>query len=134
MTDIPVLGRPGETIEALTDEEVCEVVECEGDGGPGHEFPASWVYALACEVQCRRLQVELLKDERDRYKAEAPSDRGDLSTAAFELKERRNNYDATRQQFIRAGTDQEVVAVWDKRIAEVDAAIECVERLAKGGG
>jgi hypothetical protein len=67
MTDIPVPGRPGETIEALTDEEVEEVVDCRGCD----DFPESWVYALAVEVGHRRLQVELLKDERDRYKAEA---------------------------------------------------------------
>ena len=52
MRMIPVPGRPSEEIEALTDEEVAEMVASQFE-----RFPRSWAFALACEVKALREKV-----------------------------------------------------------------------------
>jgi hypothetical protein len=144
MTDIPVPGRPGETIEALTDEEVDDVIACNGDD----DWPTSWPFALACEVKMLRVDVaemqryvtdiskpagDALRAEMARLRALLPTDvdRAALSTAAFELKERRNNYAAMLQGFERAGSDPFVNESYRDSVKACDEAVEVCERLAK---
>lgn len=64
-------------------------------------------------------------------------DRPSLAIAIRELKERRNNYHARRASFVANGESgvytegaaAEVLASYDKTLAELDSAIAVLERL-----
>lgn len=73
--DIPVPGQPGNAIEALSSEELAEVVLY----GCSERFPKSWTWALACEVT-------LLRAEADRLQSDLAADRklSDMRAAEVE--------------------------------------------------
>jgi len=80
VADIHVPGRSGETIEALSDREVDEVIQY--NGGEDEPFPESWVFALACEVKQRRA-ADLSDEDREALRfllttyGKVPEDRGE---------------------------------------------------------
>ncbi len=53
----------------------------------------------------------------------------DLAIALRELRERRNNYAARHASMVASQAVPEVIASYEKTLAEVDAAIAAVERL-----
>jgi hypothetical protein len=148
MADIPVPGRPGVTIEALSDDEVNDVIETAHKDHD--EIPASWTYVLAVEVKRLRAADEVhaknmvackasldgLRRGLDALRALLPTaaDRTALKTAAFELKERQANYAAMLQCFERGGADPFVIESYRDSVKACGAAISVCERLAKGGG
>jgi hypothetical protein len=101
-----------------------DVLMCNGLDGP--------YYVMTEDDEGDLVWWDEAANEIDRL-TPTPSDRTALSTAAFELKERRANYAAMLKGFEHAGADPFVIESYRDSVKACDAAIECVERLAKGG-
>lgn len=112
MAEIPVPGRPSETIEALNDNEIDDLIS-----DPYDDIPESWAFSLACEVKQRRA-ADLTSADCDA-----------LATLHFEVSERRRNYDAMLQSFRKAGADSAVIETYERSVAKCDEALRLVERL-----
>lgn len=59
------------------------------------------------------------------------SDRTALATAVRELKERRGTYETQLRRFQASGSDPAVIETWERAVAQVEEAIQAVERMAK---
>jgi hypothetical protein len=78
--------------------------------------------------------VNRIKELETAHAIVSEHDRAALSTAAFELKGRRNNYAAMLQRFERGGADPFVIEAYRDSVKACDEAVAVCERLAKGGG
>jgi hypothetical protein len=77
MREIALPGRPGETIEALSDDELDEVLDAQDKDD---EIPLSWSQALAAEVYDLRSRLA----DAAAFQAEAEQLRADLAAAVDE--------------------------------------------------
>ena len=109
----------------LSDDDIEDVLEF-GLSSADEEERGAMEHAMALEIQRRRgaaaKEIERLTP--------SDADRTALATAVRELTERRNNYQA-RLAHLTERTDPHVREVYERAVAEVDAAIEAVGRLAK---
>jgi hypothetical protein len=80
----------------------------------------------------KNVVLELIA-EIDRRVRINDADRSALSTAAFELKERRSSYAAMLKGFEHAGADPFVIESYRDSVKACDEAVAVLERLAKGG-
>jgi hypothetical protein len=80
------------------------------------------------DVAVHREDLAALESKLGAMSANRPN-ASTLTVAIRELKERRNNYAARRDSFAREGAYAEVVASYDKTLAEIDGAIAVLERL-----
>jgi hypothetical protein len=101
------------------------------------DIPADRLQELVGTLDCPDPdEVAAMIDEIRRRRAAdlTAADRAALSTAAFELKKIRSSYAGMLNGFERAGSDPFVIESYRDSVKACDEAVECVERLAKGGG